>query len=103
MRTIGMTGQTYERIKRQQEWAHAFDVTSKKAVGGPVDGEQWGLPWPCWTEQHPGTHILYRTDIPVSQGGLGFRGALGGAGAGRRHPDGGDRLGPGGQLDQRRL
>jgi formate dehydrogenase major subunit len=73
MRTIGMTGQTYERIKRQQEWAHAFDVKTKKAVGGPVDGEQWGLPWPCWTEQHPGTHILYRTDIPVSQGGLGFR------------------------------
>ena len=73
MRTIGMTGQTYERIKRQQEWAHAFDIKTKKAIGGPVDGEQWGLPWPCWTEQHPGTHILYRTDIPVSQGGLGFR------------------------------
>jgi formate dehydrogenase major subunit len=73
MRTIGMTGQTYERMKRQQEWAHAFDVKTKRASGGPVDGEQWGLPWPCWTEKHPGTHILYRNDIPVAEGGLGFR------------------------------
>ncbi len=73
MRTIGMTGQTYERMKRQQEWGHAFDVKTKTAVGGPVDGEQWGLPWPCWTDKHPGTHILYRTSIPVSKGGLGFR------------------------------
>ena len=47
MRTIGMVGQTYERMKRQQEWAHAFDVKTKTATGGPVDGEQWGLPWPC--------------------------------------------------------
>ncbi|MGQ4809276.1 Periplasmic nitrate reductase [Candidatus Entotheonellaceae bacterium PAL068K] len=73
MRTIGMTGQTYERMKRQQEWGHAFDVRTKTASGGPVDGEQWGLPWPCWTEKHPGTHILYQTSIPVSKGGLGFR------------------------------
>ena len=73
MRTIGMTGQTPERMKRQQEWAHAFDITTKIAEGGPVDGEQWGLPWPCWNEAHPGTHILYRTSIPVAKGGLGFR------------------------------
>ena len=73
MRTIGMTGQTPERMKRQHEWAHAFNVTTKIAEGGDVDGEQWGLPWPCWTEKHPGTHILYRTSIPVAQGGLGFR------------------------------
>ena len=73
MRTIGMTGQTPERMKRQQKWAHAFDVRTKVAEGGAVDGEQWGLPWPCWTEKHPGTHILYRTSIPVAQGGLGFR------------------------------
>lgn len=73
MRTIGMTGQTYERMKRQQEWAHAFDVKTKKANGGPVDGEQWGLPWPCWTDKHPGSQILYRTDVPVMEGGMGFR------------------------------
>ena len=73
MRTIGMTGQTVERMKRQQDWAHAFDLKTKIAEGGPVHGEQWGLPWPCWTDKHPGTHILYRTSIPVAQGGLGFR------------------------------
>jgi len=83
MRTIGMVGQTYERMKRQQEWAHAFDVKTKTATGGPVDGEQWGLPWPCWTDKHPGTHILYRTDIPVAKGGLGFR-----ARWGTKAPDG---------------
>ncbi|HIB45319.1 MAG TPA: twin-arginine translocation signal domain-containing protein, partial [Candidatus Lambdaproteobacteria bacterium] len=36
MRTIGMTGQTVERMKRQQEWAHAFDLKTKIAEGGPV-------------------------------------------------------------------
>ncbi len=73
MRTIGMTGQTYERLKRQQEWGHAFDVKTKKALGGPVHGEQWGLPWPCWTDKHSGSHILYRTEVPVMEGGMGFR------------------------------
>ena len=73
MRTIGMTGQTVARMKRQRDWAQAFDVNTKRANGGPVDGEQWGLPWPCWTEKHPGTQILYRVDIPVAEGGMGFR------------------------------
>jgi formate dehydrogenase major subunit len=71
--SIGYIGQTPERLKRQQQWAHVFDIKTKKAVGGPVDGEQWGLPWPCWHDKHPGTSILYRTDIPVAQGGSGFR------------------------------
>lgn len=83
MRTIGMTGQTVERMKRQQEWGHAFDLKTKIAEGGPCDGEQWGLPWPCWTEKHPGSHILYRTSIPVAKGGMGFR-----ARWGTKAPDG---------------
>ncbi|MCH8075331.1 MAG: formate dehydrogenase subunit alpha [SAR324 cluster bacterium] len=73
MRTIGMVGQTVKRMKRQQRLAHTFDVKTKMAEGGEANGEQWGLPWPCWTEKHPGTHILYRTSIPVAKGGLGFR------------------------------
>ncbi len=73
MRTIGMVGQTVERMQRQQKWAHAFDVKSKMAEGGPVDGEQWGLPWPCWTDKHPGTQVLYNIDLPVAKGGMGFR------------------------------
>ena len=75
--SIGYAGATPERLKRQQEWAHVFEIKTKKAVGGPVDGEQWGLPWPCWTDTHPGTPILYRNDISVADGGCGFRTALG--------------------------
>ena len=75
--SIGYAGATPERLKRQQEWAHVFDIKTKKAVGGPVDGESWGLPWPCWTDKHPGTPILYRNDIPVSDGGCGFRASWG--------------------------
>lgn len=44
MRTIGMTGQTYERMKRQQEWAHAFDVKTKKATGGRCMASSGGCP-----------------------------------------------------------
>ena len=83
MRTIGMTGQTVERMKRQQEWGHAFDLKTKIAEGGPCDGEQWGLPWPCWTDKHPGSHVLYNTSIPVAEGGMGFR-----ARWGTKAPDG---------------
>ena len=73
MRTVGMVGQTPERLKRQQDWGHAFDVNTKRAEGGPVDGEYWGLPWPCWTEKHPGTPIKWRIEVPVAEGGLPFR------------------------------
>jgi formate dehydrogenase major subunit len=83
MRTIGMVGQTYKRLKRQQKWAHAFSVENKRAEGGPVNGEYWGLPWPCWTDKHPGTPILYRNDVPVMEGGMGFR-----ARWGTKAPDG---------------
>jgi formate dehydrogenase major subunit len=83
MRTIGMVGQTYKRMKRQQEWAHAFSVENKRAEGGPVNGEYWGLSWPCWTDKHPGTPILYRSDVPVMEGGMGFR-----ARWGTKAPDG---------------
>jgi formate dehydrogenase major subunit len=71
--SIGYIGQTPERIQRQVEWGHVFDIKTKRAVGGPVDGESWGLPWPCWDDKHPGTPILYRTDLPVADGGSGFR------------------------------
>jgi formate dehydrogenase major subunit len=87
MRTIGMVGQTLKRMKRQQEWAHAFNVDTKMAEGGPVDGEQWGMPWPCWTDKHPGTQILYNTNLPVAKGGMGFR-----ARWGTKVPDDGQTL-----------
>ncbi|HKI99574.1 MAG TPA: formate dehydrogenase subunit alpha [bacterium] len=83
MRTIGMVGQSVARMKRQMEYAHVFDRNTKMATSGPVRGEQWGLPWPCWTDKHPGTQILYDVDLPVAKGGMGFR-----ARWGTKAPDG---------------
>jgi len=73
VRGIGYIGQTPERLKRQQQWAHAFQVNTQRAEGGPVNGEYWGLPWPCWDDKHPGTPILYNIERSVADGGLPFR------------------------------
>jgi len=78
--TIGYTGQSPERLKLHAENRHTFDTTTLVAKGGPCDGETYGLPWPCWGTpemKHPGTHILYDTSKPVSQGGLTFRARFG--------------------------
>src|SRR5699024_3258314 len=89
--SIGYSGQSPERLKRQMVNKFTFDPTTLRAKGGPCDGEYYGLPWPCWgtpdMEQvwpdgkvrkgHPGTHILYREDIPVATGGLCFRARFG--------------------------
>jgi len=80
MWTIGYTGQSPERLKAHMEHQHHFDKTTLRARGGPLDGETYGMPWPCWGTpeiKHPGTHILYRPDIPVAEGGLGFRARFG--------------------------
>jgi len=75
--SIGYRGQTVARLKRQMEYAHTFDVKTCRSTEGPTKGEQWGLPWPCWSDKHTGTGILYRTDLPVMQGGAGFRAVWG--------------------------
>ncbi len=80
MWTVGYTGQTPERMKRQLENLHTFDKTTLKAQGGPCDGEYYGLPWPCWGTgdmKHPGSPILYDTSVPVKDGGLPFRARFG--------------------------
>ncbi|MEH6628334.1 MAG: formate dehydrogenase subunit alpha [Motiliproteus sp.] len=80
MWTIGYTGQSPERLKTHQENWHTFDYTSLKAEGGPINGETYGLPWPCWGTpemKHPGTHILYDPSKPVAEGGLNFRARFG--------------------------
>ena len=80
MWTIGYTGQSPERLRMHMANQHTFDRTTLKAVGGPVDGETYGLPWPCWGTpemKHPGTHILYDTSKPVAEGGLCFRARFG--------------------------
>jgi formate dehydrogenase major subunit len=78
--TIGYTGQSPERLRKQAENRHTFNTTTLRAEGGPCDGEYYGLPWPCWGTpefKHPGTPILYDTSKPVAEGGLCFRARFG--------------------------
>lgn len=75
--TIGYNGQTPERIKKHMENWHTFDIDDLQAKGGPCDGDYYGMPWPCWTDEHPGTPILYDVSKPVAEGGLPFRNRFG--------------------------
>jgi len=80
MWTIGYTGQSPERLRAHMQNQATFDKTSLLAVGGPVAGDYYGLPWPCWGTpemKHPGTPILYDTSKPVAEGGLCFRARFG--------------------------
>ena len=80
MWTIGYTGQSPERIKMHMANQHTFDRTSLRAVGGPADGDTYGMPWPCWGTpemNHPGTANLYDMSLPVAEGGLTFRARFG--------------------------
>ena len=80
MWTIGYTGQSPERIKKHMENQHTFDKTTLQALGGPCDGEYYGMPWPSWGPPemgHPGTPVLYDPSKPVSEGGLTFRARFG--------------------------
>lgn len=72
IKSIGMTGHTPERLKKHQENWHMFDSLTLEGFG-PMKGEYYGLPWPCWTTEHPGSPVLYNTSKPVSKGGMGFR------------------------------
>jgi formate dehydrogenase major subunit len=80
MWTIGYTGQSPERLRKHMENQHTFDKTTLQAVGGPCDGEYYGLPWPSWGTPdlgHPGTPVLYDTSKSVADGGLTFRARFG--------------------------
>ncbi|MDP4032474.1 MAG: formate dehydrogenase subunit alpha [Pseudorhodobacter sp.] len=80
MWTIGYSGQSPERLKLHMANQHTFDKTTLQAIGGPADGEYYGLPWPCWGTpemKHPGTPNLYDMSMPVSKGGLTFRARFG--------------------------
>ncbi|MCK8045067.1 formate dehydrogenase subunit alpha [Shewanella sp. 1CM18E] len=80
MWTIGMSGQSPERLKlHTQNWG-TFSNTTLEAAGGPAKGETYGLPWPCWgtpEQKHPGTQILYNTNKHVLEGGGNFRARYG--------------------------
>jgi formate dehydrogenase major subunit len=78
--SIGYTGQSPERLKAHMANQGHFDVVSLLARGGPLDGEVYGLPWPCYGTPelgHPGSHVLYDTSKHVMEGGGNFRANFG--------------------------
>ncbi len=85
--TIGMTGQTPERLKAHMRNMNVFDVRTLRARGGidketgyKLDGDYYGLPWPCWGTpemHHPGTPNLYDPSKHVMDGGGNFRANFG--------------------------
>ena len=80
MWTVGYTGQTPERIRLHMANQHTFDRTTLQALGGPADGDYYGMPWPSWGTgdmKHPGTPNLYDMSKPVAEGGLSFRARFG--------------------------
>ena len=53
--TIGYTGQSPERLKAHMRNMNVFDVKTLRAKGGidketgySLDGDYFGLPWPCY-------------------------------------------------------
>ena len=76
MWTIGYTGQSPERLKLHMQHQDMFDTTTLMGMSGPVKGEYYGLPWPCWGTpemKHPGTPLLYDQSKTIAEGGLPFR------------------------------
>ncbi len=76
IKTIGLTGWTAKRLKKHQKNWHMFDHVSMRGYG-EMTGEYYGLPWPCWTEKHCGSPILYNINRKVTDGGMGFRNRFG--------------------------
>jgi len=59
-----------------------FDLVTLRAPKDDpeVGGDYYGLPWPCWGTpafKHPGSAILYNTNLPVKEGGGTFRARFG--------------------------
>jgi len=79
--STGYSGQSPERLRLHMENQQHFDVvTLRGRPGTPVAGEFYGLPWPCWGTpemKHPGSHILYNTNLDVREGGGTFRARFG--------------------------
>jgi len=75
--STGYTGQSPERLKLHMANQDKFDlVTLRGRAGTPVANEFYGMPWPCWGKadwKHPGSHILYNTNLHVKEGGGTFR------------------------------
>ncbi len=80
--STGYSGQSPERLKAHMANQHKFDIVTLRAPKDDpeVGGDYYGLPWPCWGTpaiKHPGTHILYNTNLHVKDGGGTFRARFG--------------------------
>jgi formate dehydrogenase major subunit len=78
--STGYCGQSPERIKLHMANQKDFDLVSLRATDGPCKGDYYGLPWPCWGSpevKHPGTPLLYNTNLAVMDGGGTFRARFG--------------------------
>jgi formate dehydrogenase major subunit len=79
----GYTGISPERLKLHMQHQDKFDLITLRAgnnAPAEIRGDFYGLPWPCWgtpEQRHPGTHILYDTNLPVKDGGGTFRARFG--------------------------
>src|SRR5437016_12095802 len=80
--STGYCGQSPERLKAHMRNQRKFDLVTLRAPKDDpeVGGEVYGLPWPCWGKpefKHPGTPVLYNTNLPVKEGGGTFRARFG--------------------------
>jgi formate dehydrogenase major subunit len=78
--STGYCGQSPERLKSHMAHQADFDMRTQKATTGPNKGDYYGLPWPCWGTpafRHPGTPLLYNTNLSVKEGGGTFRARFG--------------------------
>src|SRR6476619_5387659 len=86
--TIGYTGQSPERLKAHMRLQAHFDPKTlrceqsvvDKETGYDIKGDYYGLPWPCYGTpeiKHPGSPVLYRTDLKMMDGGGCFRATFG--------------------------
>ena len=78
--STGYCGQSPERLKSHMANQKDFDMLTQKATTGPNKGDYYGLPWPCWGTpeyRHPGTPLLYNTNLSVKEGGGTFRARFG--------------------------
>jgi formate dehydrogenase major subunit len=80
--STGYCGQSPERLKAHMRNQAKFDVVTLRAPKDDpeVGGDYYGLPWPCWGKpelRHPGSPILYNTNVPVAEGGGTFRARFG--------------------------
>jgi formate dehydrogenase major subunit len=80
--STGYCGQSPERLKAHMKNQDKFDLVTLRAPKDlpEIGGDYYGLPWPCWGKpeiRHPGTHILYNTELHVKDGGGTFRARFG--------------------------